>query len=67
MPAQNHSRPLVDAFSIWCETQPLRIPGKGDLANAVRYALNRWPSFTLFLEDRPASPSTTMLPSGQLG
>ena len=26
-------------------------PGKGDLATAFRYALNRWPSFTLFLED----------------
>ena len=48
---QNHSRPLVDAFRIWCETQLLRIPGKGDLANAMRYALNRWPAFTLFLED----------------
>ena len=48
---QNHSRPLVDAFRSWCETQLLRIPGKGDLANAMRYALNRWPAFTLFLED----------------
>lgn len=28
-----------------------RIPGKGDLAKAIRYALSRWPSFTLFLED----------------
>jgi transposase len=42
---------LVDAFRMWCETQLLRIPGKGDLPNAMRYALNRWPAFTLFLED----------------
>ena len=27
------------------------LPGKGDLAKAMRYALTRWPSFTLFLED----------------
>jgi len=47
----NHSRPLVDAFRVWCEAQLLRIPGKGDLAKAMRYALNRWPAFTLFLED----------------
>lgn len=48
---QNHSRPRVDEFRIWCEAQLLRIPGKGDLAKAMRYALNRWPAFTLFLED----------------
>jgi transposase len=48
---QNHSRLRVDEFRIWCETQLLRIPGKGDLAKAMRYALNRWPAFTLFLED----------------
>jgi transposase len=47
----NHSRPLVDAFQLWCEAQLPRIPGKGDLAKAMRYALNRWPAFTLFLED----------------
>jgi transposase len=29
----------------------VRIPGKSDLANAIRYALTRWPSFTLFLDD----------------
>jgi len=48
---QNYSKPRVDEFRIWCETQLLRIPGKGDLAKAMRYALNRWPAFTLFLED----------------
>src|SRR5665213_3305805 len=48
---QSHSRPRVDEFRIWCEAQLLRIPGKGDLAKAMRYALNRWPAFTLFLED----------------
>jgi transposase len=48
---QNHSRPRVDEFRIWCEAQLLRIPGKGDLAKAMRYALNRWLAFTLFLED----------------
>ena len=38
-------------FRAWCETQLPRIPGKSDLARAMRYALNRWPSFTLFLDD----------------
>ena len=48
---QQQSRPLVLAFRAWCEQQLNRIPGKGDLAKAIRYALGRWPSFTLFLDD----------------
>jgi hypothetical protein len=42
---------VVEAFRAWCEAQLRAIPGKGDLAKAMRYGLNRWPSFTLFLED----------------
>jgi len=48
---QQQSRPRVQAFRTWCEQQLARIPGKGDLAKAMRYALGRWPSFTLFLDD----------------
>ncbi|MCW4588998.1 IS66 family transposase, partial [Gluconacetobacter entanii] len=47
---QEQSRPRVTAFHAWCETQLARIPGKGELAKAIRYALNRWKAFTLFLE-----------------
>ncbi|MDD9745289.1 MULTISPECIES: IS66 family transposase [Marinovum] len=48
---QRHSKPMVDAFKAWAETQLLRIPGKGDLAKAFRYGLSRWPSFERLLED----------------
>lgn len=48
---QRHSRPQVEAFRSWCEAQLRRIPGKSDLAKAMRYALNRWHAFALFLED----------------
>jgi transposase len=48
---KEHSAPKVDAFHAWSEAQLARIPGNGDLAKAFRYALNRWPSFRLFLED----------------
>ena len=48
---QQESRPRVLAFRTWCEQQLARIPGKGDLAKAMRYALGRWASFTLFLDD----------------
>jgi len=48
---QSMSLERVGAFHAWMTAQLTRIPGKGDLAKAMRYALNRWPSFTLFLED----------------
>lgn len=48
---QNRSRPQVGAFRLWCESQLTRVPTKGDLAKAIRYALKRWNAFTLFLED----------------
>jgi transposase len=48
---QAHSGPKVEAFKHWAEEQLRHIPGKSDLAKAFRYALNRWPSFCLFLED----------------
>jgi len=48
---QERSRPIAEAFRAWCAAQLERLPGKGDLAKAMRYALKRWPAFTLFLED----------------
>lgn len=48
---REHSQPKVEAFKTWAEAQLTRMPGKGDLAKAFRYALSRWPSFILFLED----------------
>ena len=48
---QARSRPEAEAFRAWCQGQLARIPGKGDLAKAMRYALKRWEAFALFLED----------------
>lgn len=48
---QLHSKPKVEAFHAWAQIQITKIPAKGDLANAFRYALTRWPAFCLFLED----------------
>jgi transposase len=48
---QRESLTRVEAFRIWCERQLTLIPGKGDLAKAMRHALTRWASFTLFLDD----------------
>ncbi len=48
---RERSAPNVEAFRTCAEQQPTRIPGKGDLAKAFRYGLNRWDSFCQFLED----------------
>lgn len=48
---ERESRERVDAFHGWMSARFTRIPAKGDLAKAMRYALNRGPSFTLFLDD----------------
>lgn len=48
---QTRSRPHAEAFRAWCERQLAGLPGKGDLARAMRYALKRWGAFTLFLDD----------------
>jgi hypothetical protein len=48
---REHSRPRVEAFRAWCEDQLACVPAKGELAKAMRYALKRWSSFTLFLTD----------------
>jgi transposase len=45
------SRPLVEAMKPWLETQLGRIPGRGGLADAIRYTLSRWPALCHFLDD----------------
>ena len=47
----HQSKQRVDALHDWMNSQLPQLPGKGDLAKAMRYALTRWPSFTLFLKD----------------
>lgn len=48
---QDRARPLVDTLKRWLEEELLRVPPRGGVAEAIRYALARWPALTLFLED----------------
>lgn len=45
------SRPLVDSMKPWLEGQLCRVPPRGALADAIRYALTRWPTLSRFLDD----------------
>jgi hypothetical protein len=43
------SRPLVEAKP-WLEAEFNRIPPRGDVADAIRYALTRWNALSHFLD-----------------
>lgn len=45
------ARPLVDRLKIWMERELHRVPPRGGLADAIRYALTRWPALCRFLDD----------------
>ncbi len=46
-----HARPFVDAMKPWLERELGRIPERGTLAEAIRYALGRWDELCLFMKD----------------
>jgi len=45
------TRPLVAAMKLWFDQELGRIPPSGTLAEAIRYALARWPALCRFLDD----------------
>ena len=44
------SKPIVESFHEWLQAQQARQLPKSKLAGAINYMLNRWESFTRFLE-----------------
>lgn len=48
---QKLSKPELEKLRTWSEKQLTQIPGKGDLAKALRYGLSRWHAFSLFIDD----------------
>lgn len=45
------ARPIVDCLRLWLEVQLPQLPGRGNLTEAIRYALSRWDGLTRFLQD----------------
>jgi hypothetical protein len=41
---QRLAKPRLDELATWLDAQQQRIPGKSDLAGAIRYARSRWPA-----------------------
>src|SRR5690606_26250057 len=48
---QEKSRPIIDALEPWLREKLTLISQKSKLAEAIRYALARWPGLGRFLED----------------
>jgi hypothetical protein len=45
------SAPLFADLKAWLETTLARVPGRSDMAKAIRYSLARWPALTMVLRD----------------
>lgn len=48
---QRGAKPLFDDLEAWLGAQLTRIPGKSELAKAIRYALSRWPKLRSYLDN----------------
>lgn len=48
---RDHARPKLDALKLWFNEQLERIPGRSDLAGAIRYARSRWDALTRYVDD----------------
>ena len=48
---QRLARPRFDELAAWLDAQLQRIPGKSDLAGAIRYARARWLALTAYVAD----------------
>lgn len=45
------AKPVIDTLKPWMEAELHRIPPRGPLADAIRYALVRWDALRLYLQD----------------
>ena len=48
---ERHAHPVIEALKPWLEDQLLQVPPRSGLAEAIRYALSRWPALCRFIED----------------
>ena len=47
---QRLAKPRLDELATWLDAQLQRIPGKSDLAGAIRYARSRWPALKAYID-----------------
>lgn len=48
---QRTAKSKLDDLAVWLDAQLPKIPGRSDLASAIRYARSRWHALTRYLDD----------------
>jgi transposase len=48
---QRLAKPRIEQLAAWFDNQLQKIPGKSDLAGAIRYARSRWGALTRYVDD----------------
>jgi transposase len=48
---QRLAKPRIEQLAAWFDDQLQKIPGKSDLAGAIRYARSRWGALIRYLDD----------------
>lgn len=48
---QAQALPVLDDLKVWFETTRNRVPGRSDIASAIRYALSRWAALVRYAWD----------------
>ena len=48
---EDYAVPLITDLKAWLEATLLKLSGKSDLAQAIRYALSRWTALTRYIHD----------------
>jgi transposase len=48
---QHMAKPRLDELGVWLDAQLQKIPGRSDLAGAIRYARSRWNALSRYLDD----------------
>jgi transposase len=61
------SQPLIDSFKTWLEAQLAAVSQKSTIAQAIRYALARWPGPTRFLDDGRIEIDSNVVERAQFG
>ncbi len=48
---QERSRPLLDSFHAWLQTEAPKVLPKSDVRGAMDYTLNNWPALSVYVDD----------------
>ena len=57
---QKESKPILEKFKLWLESNQPLTPAKGLLGKAIHYALNNWKKLIVYIEDGRLKPDNNI-------